>query len=427
MKTKESIKVGELLVEAQIVSSAEMTEAIQVSKRLATPIGRVLVMSGCVREDELEASLIAQKLIRSGEIALEAGVNALRRVHDRQISMSAALHNENIDAKLDEDPETFGELLVDSNIVSSEQLEKAMAQSFAEGVPLGSALVLQGVLSPNVFPSLLQIQKEISRGVTSRDEGVKEMQDTFLHWLKAEESLRRDRPHTFSDQISRQHELDEAWQAQSARHKDLSSHSFTQAEAKTPAPGFPGPGTRAAESVEPYNQEVEPQNTASHWAQAPQGPAPNPVQVAAAAENAAAAQETQAPAVKRSDELRLVDLLKRSGIFSQTDVQKRYEAMLKDPVRSGKFFQELGLLDEDDMKVAVRAHNLMTRGLLTQDEAIFALRGERVTDFEKQITDVDNTKVKRYMDKQWRGRMSKVLGGAIVGALVAGLSMSKRK
>ena len=34
------VKVGELLTEADIVSSAELTEAIQVAKRLGVPIGR---------------------------------------------------------------------------------------------------------------------------------------------------------------------------------------------------------------------------------------------------------------------------------------------------------------------------------------------------------------------------------------------------
>ena len=63
-ETTVNVKIGELLVDAQIVSSAEMTEAVQVSKRLNVPIGRVLTMSGCVREDVLEASLQVQRLLR---------------------------------------------------------------------------------------------------------------------------------------------------------------------------------------------------------------------------------------------------------------------------------------------------------------------------------------------------------------------------
>jgi hypothetical protein len=53
---------------------------------------------------------------------------------------------------------------------------------------LGSALVLQGILSPALFPSLQRIQKQLIEGVLTREEGIKEVQDTFVLWLKAEES-----------------------------------------------------------------------------------------------------------------------------------------------------------------------------------------------------------------------------------------------
>ncbi len=71
-----SVRVGELLVDAQIISSSEMTEAIQVSKRLGVPIGRVLMMSGSVRQDELAASLQVQPLIREGQIPYDAAISA---------------------------------------------------------------------------------------------------------------------------------------------------------------------------------------------------------------------------------------------------------------------------------------------------------------------------------------------------------------
>ncbi len=78
------IRVGELLVEAGIVSSSEMTEAIQVSKRLGVPIGRVLTMSGWVPEPLLEATLQVQHLMRAGEVPFKAGISSLSRVYKIQ-------------------------------------------------------------------------------------------------------------------------------------------------------------------------------------------------------------------------------------------------------------------------------------------------------------------------------------------------------
>ncbi len=375
---QKSVRVGELLVDAQIISSAEMTEAIQVSKRLGVPIGRVLMMSGSVRHDELAASLQIQPLVREGQIPYEAAISGLKRVHQLRMTMADALAREDLRPDLIDNPEYLGELLLDSNLVAPEDMEKAIQTSMASGIPLGSALVLQGLLSPALFPSLQRIQRQLVEGTISREDGIKEVQDTFVHWLKAEES--KDRPDVAlesGDAIAADDHY-EAPQAPPATNNGHSSHK------KDAAPA------------------------------APAAVIPQPEPVKAKAESVA--------------EVRLVDLLKSAGVFSQADVQRRYEAMLKDPVRSAKFFFELGLLAEEDIKNAVRSHALMTKGSLTREEAIFALNSCRTADLEKQLTTAapNTARVDRYMDKEQRNVMSKVLGGALFGALIAGFTFSNR-
>jgi len=382
---QKSVRVGELLVDAQIISSAEMTEAIQVSKRLGVPIGRVLMMSGSVRHDELAASLQIQPLVREGQIPYDAAISGLKRVHQLRMTMADALAREDLRPDLVDNPEYLGELLLDSNLVAPEDMEKAIQTSMASGIPLGSALVLQGLLSPALFPSLQRIQQQLVEGTLGREEGIKEVQDTFVHWLKAEES--KDQPEA----------------------------------ALQPSDAIAAPDP-------PYQATV---------AQAPKEPAKNNGQSAQPAAVAAASVAPQVEPVKARAEvqavadIRLVDLLKSAGFFSQADVQKRYEAMLKDPVRSAKFFLELGLLAEEDVKNAVRSHGLMTKGSLTREEAIFALSSCRTSDLEKQISQAgspaaNNAKIDRYMDKGQRNVMSKVIGGALFGAIIAGFTFSNR-
>jgi hypothetical protein len=375
------LRVGELLVEAMVVSSAEMTEAIQVSKRLGVPIGRVLTMSGCVREQELEAALQVQQLVRRGEVPLQAGINSLQRVHEMKIGLAESLAEEDLQPDLEHDPHKLAELLVDSNIVSALQMERAVQASVEMGVPLGSTLVLQGFLSEAVLPSLVRIQNQITEGTISREEGLKEIQETFVLWVKADESLRKPLKHeeapNKSDLIGRDDAL--------------------------PAPVSPAP--------KPAAQPVAPANNAG---------------------NGTAGTATRPEAEKAGEDnsnVRLVDLLKHSGVFSQADVQRRYDVMLKDPVRSAKFFLELGLVEEEDVKNALRSHSLMQRGLLSKDEAALALRDARTAGFARELSTAPESseKVKRYMDKDRRGQMSKVLGGALFGALVAGITLSKRK
>ncbi len=381
-ETTVNVKIGELLVDAQIVSSAEMTEAVQVSKRLNVPIGRVLTMSGCVREDVLEASLQVQRLLRDGNLSIEGAYETLKRVHEHRIELAEALTSEAQNMLMLDSAESLGELLLDSNIISEEDLVKAMQASFDNGVPLGSTLVLQGLLSPSLFPSILSVQKNIARGITPREDGVKEVQEIFLHWLKAEESLK-----------------------QGTIFKQFASDEITREDVASAAEANARASARAPEDVKKAESQArEPERVRSD-----------------------AEVQKPAPEQKRDQDMRLVDLLKQSGIFSQAEVQRSYEALLRDPERSARFFLELGLISEEDLRNSLRAHALLQKGMLNKDEAIYAVRNERVTDYEKTISDVKDEKVKRYMDRQWRGRMSTVLGGALVGAVVAGFSMAKNK
>lgn len=397
MSIKQSaIRVGELLQDSGIVRPEEMIEAIQVSKRLGVPIGRVLMMSGWVRADELEAALHSQVLVRTEQIPREAALSALRLVHEQHMSLIDALSVEEFEPQIEDNPALLAELLLDSNLVSPEQIELAYEKSQRSGIPLASALVLQGVLSPNLFPSLQRIQLLIENGELSREEGVVQVQNTFMLWLKAEESLNKD---TFPEGAGSVRP--DAPYLMSETNVETKVRNGASADNKPEASAEPQPGSEPT----PVSIESQIQTGDRH------------PQVSAEA----------ASAVSNSD-VRLVDLLKSAGYFTQEDIQRRYQAMLADPVESGRFFIELGLIDEHQAKVALRSHSLLTRGLLNQEEAIYAL-GAKGDDSQssEELSPASNAKVQRYMDKQWRGRVSRALGGAIIGALVAGLTLSSKR
>jgi len=392
-----SIRVGELLTDAGIVSSAEMIEAIQVSKRLGVPIGRVLTMSGCVRESVLEAALQVQQLVRREEVPLQAALNSLHRAHSMKMSIMDALAEEDLQPDLEHDPHKLAELLVDSNIVSAEEMERAVQDSVDKGVPLGSTLVMQGFMSEQVLPSLVSIQRQITSGALSREDGLKEIQETFVLWVKADESLKK--PLKNDEPESPDH-------LRSGTYPALSS-TTTQSNQSLQTQALPKISPEGGESGDQSKSGLETRPEARTEAKIENQSLPK-----------------QAEDVSS---VRLVDLLKQSGIFSQADVQRRYDLMLKDPVRSARFFLELGLVEEEDIKGALRSHSLMQRGHLTREEAAQALQQSRADGFERELSGEGSERVRRYTDKKWRGQMGKVLGGALLGAVVAGFTFGRRK
>lgn len=191
MSQENVIKIGELLVRADLLNTSDVLESIQVSQRLQIPIGRVLIMSGTVTQHLLQSALQAQLLIKEGLVTVEAACDALRLAVLERKTLQKAFEELNITPGYQQDISThLVELLLDSNIVTQEQIDEALQTSTEADIPLSGALVLHGVLSTNFFPTILHAQEQISTGQVSREEAVSELKSSFLMWLKAEESLK---------------------------------------------------------------------------------------------------------------------------------------------------------------------------------------------------------------------------------------------
>ena len=158
IESQNKVRLGELLVDSNVVSSSDLTEAIQVSTRLNIPIGRVLLLSGLVSPVTLEAALEAQPLINEEKETKETVLAALKEVDTTGKPLEKMLPgSQNQSSSISSDK--LAGLLLDSEIVSQDELDQALSTSFEEGVPLGSALVMEGILSPSLFPSILKIQQ----------------------------------------------------------------------------------------------------------------------------------------------------------------------------------------------------------------------------------------------------------------------------
>ena len=363
--SEKRVRLGELLVDSGVVSSADLTEAIQVSTRLNIPIGRVLLLSGLVSPVTLEAALEAQPLLNQNTESRENVIQALKEVDQTGRSLDRTLtgsHPTNKGIGLGKDK--LAELLLDSEIVSQDQLDQALSTSFEAGVPLGSALVLEGILSPSLFPSILQIQQNVRTGNISKDEAIEEVKSTFMHWLKAEESL--------------------------------SGRSFGAEETESKTESEPEPDIETA------------------------SPAPDRAVVA---EEPSISITFEPESQLEKGNPRLVDLLIESGRFKKADVNKAFNRVLANPQKSAELFELLGLINHETMKDAVKCQSLIKRGHLSRKEACYVLDTSL-----SEPQEVEEKKLKPYFDRDYRKSVfSNVMGGMVVGAAVAGLSILKNR
>lgn len=375
IESQNKVRLGELLVESNVVSSSDLTEAIQVSTRLNIPIGRVLLLSGLVSPLTLEAALEAQPLINEDKETKNDVLKALQEVDSTGASLKKMLPGSDYKSASISSDKLAG-LLLDSEIVSQGELDQALSTSFEEGVPLGSALVMEGILSPSLFPSIHKIQQDIREGRISKTEAIEQVKSTFMHWLKAEESL--------SSQVPKE-------------ENHLQNNS----------PKVP---------IQPLNSLIEPVESST-----PELKGSKTI-------------ETQSPSIsitfepRESDhKTRAIDLLKEANLVDDKSINEAFNNALSDPDATSQILEILGLIDSQKKKKLLKCQSLLKQGQLSRQEAVYALTNQ--DDEVSQPVEVKSEKkIKRYFDEEHRKSMlSKVVGGMVVGAAVAGFSLLKGK
>jgi hypothetical protein len=123
---------------------------------------------------------------------------------------------------------------------------------------------------------------------------------------------------------------------------------------------------------------------------------------------------------------RLIELCKQAGVFTEHEVQQAYDGLLEDPLLSGRVFFAMGLTDQPTLQFALRCHGLIKKGLLTEEQAVRAIRSARSGGVSQaEALDEQTSAQHPYFDKTWRNKTLRAFGGGLFGALVAGIAMSK--
>jgi hypothetical protein len=186
---KIDLRIGELLVAAEILSKSDLDEAITSAYSASLPLGRVMIMAGFCTETEFQAALQAQSLVRDSILPLDLAVKALNLVSLHPISFDEAIKQLGWIPAEDRESNKLGELLLASNILPQAQFESAMRTSQATGLPLGRLLVALGVLSDEVLATALNAQILIRAGRITRNQAISGLKASYKRLAPFETTL----------------------------------------------------------------------------------------------------------------------------------------------------------------------------------------------------------------------------------------------
>jgi len=169
--------MGEILLEAGIISPDVLDQGLLIAKRAAMPLGRVLIMSGHVSELDVECALVTQVSIRDGAIDVRMAKELLRFSHVHQVTIDEAYRLNGIGRGIGPLPR-MGKLVLAAGLVDDVGLKCAMRHSKATGYPLGRALVALNLIEVSTLFDCLNLQ------ILMRDN-----QLTFLQAVRALQSI----------------------------------------------------------------------------------------------------------------------------------------------------------------------------------------------------------------------------------------------
>jgi hypothetical protein len=182
-------RLGELLVEADILSETELEGYLDRSKDSGLPLGRFLSSIGVVPESLIMAALNMQMLIREGKVERDAAIRALGEARSRQFSLDRLAR----DVSADDFPSSLsvrlGELLIKARIIKADQLMAAVESALLQNKQLGQVFVGAQVISKEELDSALMLQDMVANGSLKPSRAAEAMARLHTNALSLSEAI----------------------------------------------------------------------------------------------------------------------------------------------------------------------------------------------------------------------------------------------
>jgi len=168
-KTK-PIRFGDLLVQLQLVDAKDLHDALIVAPQFGLPLGRTLVLSGRISEEELQLVVELQPLVNHHGFAIESAIQAAAKVRKGGLSAAEALKSTGVQGTVDR--ATLGNMLLEAGLIDSVQLAEAGRASYETGMRLGRVLVINNYISHPALAKALEVQYMVRSKRISVDQGI---------------------------------------------------------------------------------------------------------------------------------------------------------------------------------------------------------------------------------------------------------------
>lgn len=159
-------KLGELLLEAGLITPDDFGKALQRSQATGLPLGRILVLNGSITDAILNTALEIQVRIRDQMLTRLEAIGCLRAAANiGTANESFELTNE-VQAALKKPRRKgmrLGELLVMAGVLAEPDVMNALEVGLVNDQPMGQILVNQGFITTQLLDGALELQELVDQ------------------------------------------------------------------------------------------------------------------------------------------------------------------------------------------------------------------------------------------------------------------------
>lgn len=178
------------MTKAGLLKPEDLREGMLIAKQQSLPVGRVLIMAEFISEPNLQAAVQAQSMLKDGLIDIDTALEALKESAQSQITLDEALNRKGWKDKTSNVSNKLGELLIESEFITKEQLDGGLSQSQMSGFPLGRVLVVMGFMSEQLLSSALNAQILIRDNKIFREQAIQGLKACRERQISIEQSLK---------------------------------------------------------------------------------------------------------------------------------------------------------------------------------------------------------------------------------------------
>lgn len=367
--TRGEIKLGELLQALGIVGSSQLADSVKLAVQVGLPLGRALVLSAHVSEEDLDCALEIQSLIRQQGLPLAVAIKAFNISREQTLPLHKGLELAGWDKVASGDvlPSRLGSLLFDAKFISREQLDEAQKTSYETGLPLGRMLCMMGMIKPDLLTKALDLQRLIRDGSMSHNQAVLALNssgrpdlDMALRSQGIDQRLGR-KPIRLGELlmlsgILTESDIMNAIEQALTTNRTLGDILVEMGLIARPVLNL---ALELQQSICDGQLSLNAATDTLHYVASTGDTMVNP--------------ETP-PEPPKGESVRLGELLKMCGLIVEEDIQQAIDLSSKYPSLIGKMLVVSGAIDEATLLSALRCQFLLRNGHITLDQAIQALK-----------------------------------------------------